>query len=557
MQSLKSFSALDRKAAIRNLRTEIFDLVIVGGGITGAGVARAAASRGMKVALLEYQDYAQGTSSRSSKLVHGGIRYLENLEFHLVFEALNERNLLFEMAPHLVHPLRFVLPLYKGGRVGMFKMGLGMWLYDALSLFQAPEMHERLDLNDTLDRLPSLQSKDLMGSYVYSDAYMDDDRLVIETLRSANEMGAVCLNYARVEKAKQTDGKIHALECVDLEGGERFIVNGKHFVGAAGVWTDILGENLLGNWQKILRPSKGVHLVFDRSRIPLKQAVVMAAEKRIVFGIPRHEMFILGTTDTDYPGNPEDVSVLPEDVKYLLSVAEKYFPGAKLTAQDIVSSYAGVRPLVNDGASTESQTSREHLIWSDTRGITFVCGGKYTTYRHMSEQVLEKALENYYIEDQLKFIRGDTKVPLNPLATQDTLEMANRQASEWAYRYKLGLDITRMLAARHGMEAEWMLRNEPREAKAWTAQLRYASLEACHAVENTACLHLIDFYTRRTHMFLAEPDHGLKYLEFLSHVFMRQLGWTEDQRETEKSRVLKHIDHELGWKKAFGIQPRN
>ncbi|MEK7357732.1 MAG: FAD-dependent oxidoreductase, partial [Bdellovibrionota bacterium] len=265
-QHSESFSVADRPGKVARLANEEFDLLIIGGGITGAGAARDAASRGMKVALIEAKDYAIGTSSRSSKLIHGGIRYLENMEFGLVFEALSERRLLFELAPHLVHPLRFVLPLYKGGRVGMFKMGLGMWLYDALSMFEAPELHERLTAKESTERLPLLQTKDLMGSYVYSDAYMDDDRLCIETHRAAAKLGTVAANYVTANDAEIKNGKIASVGATDTTTGKSFRIRSKHVISTTGPWTDLVASQLLGNWKKILRPSKGVHLTFDRKR---------------------------------------------------------------------------------------------------------------------------------------------------------------------------------------------------------------------------------------------------------------------------------------------------
>ncbi|MBO9668393.1 MAG: glycerol-3-phosphate dehydrogenase/oxidase, partial [Bdellovibrio sp.] len=413
---MKNFSFVNRIQNISKLKNQEFDLVIIGGGINGAGVARDASARGMRVALVETNDFASGTSSKSSKLIHGGIRYLENLDFKLVFEALNERTKLFEMAPHLVHPLRFMIPLYQESRVGMNKMGLGMWLYDALALFQAPEMHERLNAAESLERMPALRSEHLLGSYVYSDAYMDDDRLVLETLRSANEMGAVCVNYVKATGAQfGEDGKVNAITCEDQFSKEKFTVHAKHVISSVGPWTDQVGQNLLKDWKKILRPTKGIHLTLPKHRLPLSSAVVMGAEKenRIVFGIPRHEMIIIGTTDTDYKESPENVGVTPDDVKYLLEITDHYFPGAKLTAHDIIASYAGVRPLVNDGSSSEGKTSREHTIISDPRGVTFVAGGKYTTYRLMCQQTVSKALEHFDLEDRVRFAKKDTSVPLN------------------------------------------------------------------------------------------------------------------------------------------------
>lgn len=547
------FSIKSREAVFERMQNETFDLVIIGGGINGVGVARDAASRGMKVALVEARDFAQGTSSRSSKLIHGGIRYLENLEFHLVFEALSERRILFEIAPHLVHPLRFVLPLYEGGRVGMFKMGLGMWVYDALSMFEAPELHERLSKDESIERLPLLQKNKLLGSYVYSDAYMDDDRLVHETLRSAVKKGALALSYVSADSAEMTNGKVSSIGCTDKLTGKKFKISGHHFVSTVGPWTDEVASDLLGQWKKILRPSKGVHLTFDRKRLQLNEAVVMAEGKRIVFGIPRHEMIIVGTTDTDYSGDPNDVKTTEEDVRYLLKVASEYFPGANLTSEDIISSYAGVRPLVDDGAETESKTSREHTIINDPRNVTFVAGGKYTTYRLIAQQTVESTLRNFDLETQVRFAKSDTRSALNPMATVDKLDEALRLAEVWAEEFGLTRDDAELLASRHGLEALNLLRNsETHVSPIASSEDRMWTAEAIHAIRETMCFNLVDFYVRRSPLFLSRPDHGLHLVALISRVFAVELGWTDSKRQSELAGLQAYMRGELNWKTKFG-----
>ncbi|MBX9767266.1 MAG: glycerol-3-phosphate dehydrogenase/oxidase, partial [Bdellovibrionales bacterium] len=455
----QTFSFQTREENLKRLQTEEFDLAIIGGGITGAGIARDAVSRGMKVALLEAKDFAVGTSSRSSKLIHGGIRYLENMEFGLVHEALTERRNLFDMAPHLVHPLRFLLPLYKEGRVGMFKMGLGMLLYDLLAAFESPELHERLDPEDSILRAPLLRSEGLLGSYEYSDAYMDDDRLTIETMRSAHEAGAVISNYVKVDGAEFAGQKMSALRCRDQLGQKTFGVKARHFVSSVGPWTDIFGHEVMKTWRDCLRPTKGIHVTLERSRLPLKQAVVLAAdaEKRIIFMIPRHEMIIVGTTDTNFSGDPTDVKTQKEDVDYLLRVVQGYFPGANLTYQDLIGSYSGVRPLIKDESSSESGTSREHKIWTDPRNVTFVAGGKYTTYRLMAEHTVTQCLEQFPIDDRVKFGRPDTRGPLNTKASVQGMQNARREISRWVQEYQVSPALVSALVERHGMEAQDML----------------------------------------------------------------------------------------------------
>ncbi len=546
---MKSFSIETRQNNISKMSETDFDLVIVGGGITGAGVARDAALRGLKVALVEGNDFASGTSSRSSKLVHGGIRYLENREFKLVFEALSERQKLFSMAPHLVHPLRFMIPLYRGGRVSMLLMGLGMWLYDALSLFQAPELHERLSAEESIQRMPTLQSKDLMGSYVYSDAYMDDDRLVHETLRSANEAGALIANYVTATGAQMTaDQRISGIECRDELSGKSFVVRAKHVVSTVGPWTDILGKDFFKNWKNILRPTKGIHLTFEKKRLNLSSAVVMAAEKRIVFGIPRHEMVIVGTTDTDFTGDPATVNVTAEDVTYVLGVIENYFPGANIKKEDIVASYAGVRPLVQDNSESEGKTSREHTIFTTPERVTFVAGGKYTTYRLMAEQIVDETLNYFSIEERVKLSDCSTESPLNPLVTLESQASKDQYVSQImelvGAKFSWTINQSEVFFDRHGAEALQIIQK-------FGPRAHPIELEALHAIENTMCFHLVDFYSRRVPLFLAEPDHGMSLLSRVSEVFQNRLLWTKSTTEKEQKMLSEYTQRELSWVAAL------
>ncbi|MFN3453954.1 MAG: glycerol-3-phosphate dehydrogenase/oxidase [Pseudobdellovibrio sp.] len=536
---MKEFSYKTRQENINKLKNQHYDILIIGGGITGAGVARDAALRGLSVALVEANDYAYGTSSRSSKLIHGGIRYLENLEFHLVFEALNERTKLFNIAPHLVHPLRFMIPIFNNSRVTLGKMNLGMWVYDALSLFQAPEIHEKLNNNETIERMPIVKHQGLKGSIVYSDAYMDDDRLAHETLRSAHEAGAVCVNYVKADKSNfnEATGKVKSIQVYDKIGQEHFSISAQHVVSTVGPWTDLVGPTFVNDWKKILRPTKGIHLTLAKERLPLTSAVVMAAQEsdRIVFAIPRHEMIIIGTTDTDYKDDPSLASVTPEDVQYLINITNEYFPGANITTQDIISSYVGVRPLVQDDSSSEGKTSREHTILSDKRGFTFVAGGKYTTYRLMSEQIVDKVLKSFSFEQRAHFKPCETNAPLNSYTTPDAYQEAVTTAQG---------DLQKKLAERYGLEYREILRKYDASEEQWC-------LEAYQAIYNTMCLNLTDFYSRRVPLFLAEKNHGIEFLENIADVFQRELRLSSEEVNLQIRDLQEYISRELKWKKSF------
>lgn len=534
---MKEFSNTTRANNLQKLKNLKFDILIIGGGITGAGVARDAAQRGLKVALVEAEDFAVGTSSRSSKLVHGGIRYLENFEFHLVFEALSERSKLFKIAPHLVHPLRFMIPLFKNSRVGPFKMGLGMMLYDALALFRTPQMHEKLNKQKTLERMPVVRGSDLVGSCVYSDAYMDDDRLVHETLRSANEAGACMVNYVKVLSSDLKNNRVQALEVSDTLTGEKFKIECEHVVSTVGPWTDLVGSSLLKNWNPILRPTKGIHLTLSKDRLNLSSAVVMGAQQsnRIVFAIPRHEMIIIGTTDTDFSGDPSKAEATFEDVEYLLEITNDYFPDAKITFKDIVSSYVGVRPLVKDDSGSEGKTSREHTIMSDERGFTFVAGGKYTTYRLMSEQIVDQVLKKALTHKKASLKKCQTTEPLNKYVSQEQLGEAIKNSKT---------DLEQRLAFRYGSEFSEIIRQYGNDKSYW-------QLEAYQAIHTTMCLNLVDFYTRRVPLMLAYQDHGMSYLHEIAGVFKKELKWSEQETQNQCEKLQTYIKTELRWLEKF------
>jgi glycerol-3-phosphate dehydrogenase len=285
----------------------------------------------------------------------------------------------------------------------------------------------------------------------------------------------------------------------------------------------------------------------DRDRLPLEKAVVMAGgkdEKRIIFGIPRHEMIIIGTTDTDYPGDPKDVHTESQDVHYLLGIVNTYFPGAKITKDDILASYAGVRPLVDDGSQTESKTSREHIIKSDPRNITFVAGGKYTTYRRMAADAVNTALANYYsIADRARFEQNNTKKPLNPKTSNVAMNEAISHLDQVARQYHFDISDAQLLLERHGMEALDIFKYYYHKniKSIW-------ELEAHFAIDHTMCMNLIDFYLRRVPLFLARKDHGLSLVETLADIFQEKLSWSSTERQKQVQEILNHCDFELSWK---------
>ena len=525
---------------------ELFDkhynLVIIGGGIMGAGIAREAQLRGMSVLLLEKGDFAQGTSSRSSKLIHGGIRYLANFEFDLVFESLQERTNLFEMAPNLVWPARFVLPVYKQSKFGMGKMKLGMILYDLLVGINKLKPHRKLSSNETFDLIPFINTNNLEGAFIYSDAYTDDSRLVIETIRSATRHGASCVCYAEVTDVVMESGKITKLN-VNC-GGNNFSVKGTHFVSAVGPWTDKFAKSIFDKWDKCLKPSKGIHITLERKRLSIENSVVMVdhPNSRIVFCIVRDDMIIVGTTDTEYNKDPEEVYTNRSDIDYLLGMCCKYFPKADIKIEDIVASYAGVRPLVEDDSASVGKTSRESKVIYDARNITFVAGGKYTNYRKTSKKVVDNILQNISFKNFLKFHKdSNSTAPLNPKATVGCFSKSESMISYWSKQTGLSVNDVSYLQKRYYMETEDILNYE-------VEPYNVLGLEVEHAIRHSMCKSLIDFFLRRTNMFLSLPDNATRYYKQVAHQMGDRLNWSESKVADEIAKLEGHIQLELGWK---------
>lgn len=575
---IKDFSYKEREQSLKKLPHQVFDLAVVGGGINGAGVARDAASRGMSVILVEANDFASGTSSRSSKLIHGGLRYLENLEFGLVFEALKEKQLLFEIAPHLIHPLRFLIPVYKNSHVGMFKMGLGMWLYDILALFGSGKIHERLSPQSSLERFPTLNPQDLKGSYVYSDAYTDDSRLVLETLRSAHNWGANCLNYMSATGVIKDNGKVIGLKCRDEWKGGDYNIYAKHTVSTVGPWTDHLASQWFDNWQPKLRPSKGIHVTISKKQWPWKEAIVLPVKNssRIIFVIPRDEMVLIGTTDTDFKGDPSEVVANVEEVSSLLEAVNNYFPKMKFKVEDIISSYAGIRPLVDDTTmltvnkapvdrksahlanniykKATSRISREHVIMEDPQNVTFVMGGKYTTYRRIAEETLEVVLKNFSVSDRVCFHRSRTKQIINPYITVNSWNQSLLEIEKVAKEFNISPLEVRKLTLRHGSETHHLLKRwSPVDSQTHSQSSTMPSLffEAHHAITQTMCLNLKDFYLRRLPLFLSHKDHGLSFIKDLTTIFIDYFHWDKAEEQNQINQLEKALSTELSWKKEF------
>ncbi|MEO0325774.1 MAG: glycerol-3-phosphate dehydrogenase/oxidase [Myxococcota bacterium] len=541
------------------------DLVVVGGGITGTGVARDAARRGLRVALVEQRDLAYGTSSRSSKLVHGGLRYLEQGEVSMVFESVSERRTLMHLAPHLVTPLPFLFPVYERSKKSLTLVRLGMWLYDALALFRSYRRHVMVDRGTLSDREPALRQEGLRGSPLYYDCATDDARLTLETALDAAAAGAIVATGARVRRlVKNVRGEIAGVVVEDTLRGVVTTVRAPVVVNATGPWTDALRRlsSLPGKERRaLLRPTKGVHVVVERQKLPVNHAVVLVHpdDGRVLFALPWGDRSYLGTTDTDYRGAPEEVAATAGDVAYLLGAAAHYFPAHPLDPGDVLSTWAGLRPLIAPpDAVSASQVSREHEVLTDADGLVTVAGGKLTTYRHMAEEVVEAALAVLRArgvrrpleaprtaEDPLPggrgFPIGDPREALATL-TAEVAELGDFDEATAAHLAATYGTRARALASRCAADASWrvpLVRGRPEIE----GQVRWAAREELAA-------SVEDVLVRRTQLFFRDHDQGLGCAPRVADLLAEELGWSARERDASLAAYRAEVALGRQWKRS-------
>lgn len=384
---MKNTTSGKRETTFRQLAEKPLDLLVIGGGIVGSGVARDAAMRGLRTGLVDRYDFACGTSSRSSRLLHGGLRYLEQGRVGLVHESSVEKKVVHSIAPHLGQPLGFIFPVYKYLKRPMWQMRIGVKMYDLLCGGRNFEPSRGYTKEETMQKLPGIDPTELRGSVRYFDALTSDSRLTLDTLRSAVKQGAIISNYTRFIDARR-EGDEWICDIEDMRTGNKMTVRARAILNASGPWSEQIPHSAVK-----LRLTKGIHIVVDRKRLPVAEAVTMVEGKRILFIIPWGDRVIIGTTDTDYDEKPEDVAVNIEDIDYVLHTVNKTFPQIGLGHSDIISSWSGVRPLIANRDGTPSDTSRAHQIKRPEKGWWDIAGGKLTTYRLMSEQAVDQIVK--------------------------------------------------------------------------------------------------------------------------------------------------------------------
>ena len=524
------FSVLNRHEQIDRATEETFDLLVIGGGITGAGIALDAAARGLSVALLEMQDFAEGTSSRSTKLVHGGLRYLKQFEIKEVAELGRERAIVYENAPHVTTPVWMLLPFHKGGTFGKVSTALGLKVYDVLAGVKKGERRFMLSREETLEREPLVKTDGLLGGGVYVEYRTDDARLTIEVLKAANERGATLFNYMKAVEINTNNLAFKEVVAEDKLTSQRHTFKARKVVNAAGPWVDEvrkLDDEVSG---KHLILSKGVHVVFDQADFPLKQAIYFDTEDgRMVFAIPREGKTYVGTTDTFYEGDPGDMKVEQSDIDYLLGAITYMFPTTNLTAEHIESTWAGVRPLIHEEGKGPSEISRKDEIWQSSSGVITIAGGKLTGYRKMAEKIVDLIVQQLEAEYSRTYRPCTTKkMPLSggDLSGSKHFEAYIEKSIEKGMAHGLSRQESEHLARLYGTNIDQVLaytKDASSLPKAVHAQLLYG-------IHHESVAKPVDFFIRRTGALFFHIAMVEAYQEAVIDEMQRLIGWKDDKK---------------------------
>ncbi|MES5953717.1 aerobic glycerol-3-phosphate dehydrogenase [Bacillus fungorum] len=530
------FSSKQRKDVLNGVNKQELDVIVIGGGITGSGIALDGATRGLSTIVFEMQDFAAGTSSRSTKLVHGGLRYLKQLEVKMVAEVGKERAIVYENGPHVTTPEWMLLPFHTGGTFGSFSTSIGLRVYDFLAGVKRSERRKMFNREETLKKEPLVKQEGLKGGGYYVEYRTDDARLTIEVMKEAIEHGAKAVNYAKVDSFLYKDGKVCGVRVIDLLDGEVYEVYGKKIVNAAGPWVDTLREKDNSKKGKVLQLSKGVHLVIDQKRFPLGQAIYFdTPDKRMVFAIPRGGKTYVGTTDTFYDKDAAVPQMTTEDRAYIINAINYMFPSVKITEKDIESSWAGVRPLIYEEGKSASEISRKDEIWTSESGLITIAGGKLTGYRKMAEMVVDYVTNLLQKEGHSAYPKSDTKhMPISgghvsgshgfpafvakKVGEGTKYGLTKAQAEEFAKFYGSNVDVLFDLAKKHKDEAKEY--NMPLDVL----------IPLVYAMDYEMTAKPVDFFVRRRGAVFFNIHWVYEWKEAVINYMAAKLGWSKEEQ---------------------------
>lgn len=527
------WSSAERLKMIEQASNEQHDLIVIGGGITGAGILLDAASRGMKAVLFEKDDFASGTSSRSTKLIHGGLRYLKQFDFKVVREVGKERAIAQRNAPHLVYPEPMLLPIVNGGSLGKLTARLGLFVYELLAGVKPEEKFKMLDKIQVLEKEPLLKQDDLKGGAVYTEYRTDDSRLTISVFKTAVQHGGVAVNHCKVLELLKEGEQIVGVVVQEKSTGNRYEIRGKVVLNAAGPWVDEVRRLDRPPEGKRLHLTQGIHLVFDAEKFPLKQSIYFdTKDGRMIFAIPREGKIYLGTTDTNFKESPDETKIQKEDAKYLIAAFNERFTGSKLQLSDIESGWAGIRPLIHEEGKGPSELSRKDEIFESESGLLSIAGGKLTGYRVMAEKIVNRVQKRLEKTGDRKFFTCKTKeiclVGGQFKNSREILEFGGIQLGE---AKQIGATATQIqaLVERYGRETEKIVEIGyqiwPQESDKSTV-LKKAELLYC--IEEEMAMLPADFWIRRTGGLYFNFEETVQEFQMLEGWFTQQSAYLQE-----------------------------
>ena len=535
------FSGLNRSTELSHASTTQFDLIVIGGGITGAGIVMDATLRGLKTLLIEKGDFASGTSSKSTKLIHGGLRYLKQLEFGLVKESGLERAVAHNNVPHLVHPEKMLLPIVKGGTFSHFMASMAISMYDLLAGVKSEDRKQSFNRQQTLVNEPTLKDTLLKSGIAYSEYRTDDARLTIELIKNAKRHGAQIFNYCELVDFKYEDGSITGILANDHFSNQEFEFNARHVVSAAGPWVDLLREKDESKSGKSLHLTKGVHIVVPHSRLPVKSAVYFDAfDGRMIFAVPRGIVTYIGTTDTSYTGDLNRVLCTKEDARYLLDKTNRMFNIDPLTMDDIESTWAGLRPLIGEEGKSASEISRKDEIFISDRGLISIAGGKLTGFRKMAKRIVDLVYERDTSKD---FVECKTKKHPVHADSYTDYESFQKDVENTCEKFKAQLSQYQIwhLLSTYGKHAHTIL-NEALKLDEGDFEAALLLAEIDYTLKYESALYPIDFIDRRSSRLFFDIQSVHKHKDLIINRFSEYYGWSAEEKELVVSQTLQKIN---------------
>ncbi|NAS31049.1 FAD-dependent oxidoreductase [Flavobacteriaceae bacterium R38] len=539
------FSNLERDKRVHQLKETNFDLIVIGGGITGAGILLDAASRGMKVALVEKNDFASGTSSKSTKLIHGGLRYLKQFDFWLVKEVGSERAIVHKLAPHLVIPEKMLLPLIENGSYGKWLTSIGLKVYDILAQVEGEDQRKMLEKKPALELEPLLPEEILKGAGYYAEYRTDDARLTLENIKTALDFDGVPINYTKVTDFEYENGQVSGVQVKDEITGEAYKVHAKYVINAAGPWVDNLRETDGSKKGKRLHLTKGVHLVFPHEKLPVKQSVYFdIPDGRMMFAIPRGKITYVGTTDTNFYDDKDDVQVDLADAIYLISAVNNMFPDINLEMEDIISTWAGLRPLIHEEGKSASELSRKDETFVSKSGLISIAGGKLTGYRKMAERVVNRVAKEYEDDFDKEFKKNFTdEIPLKggPFENHKDVEHYIEEVFKRIQGNGFVSYDAWYLVTNYGKQTEKILEKYA-SFKDEDIYVRMIKAELHFGVEHEMIQTPMDFFIRRTGRLYFDIDSMRSLMDPVLEEFKKIFGLDQAVVENYRNILLNTID---------------